>query len=368
MRKQCKKLILPAAVCLLCLYVLRMLPAAAADIPTLFHNDDPWYKDGVSPLVEREDVRYIPADIFSMFDYMKVSTPTQNNLLIHNTETGAYVSILFKEQSALINGILHEKIGVFRDSGVYYVEADTICEELGFFTRLYIRDDGSITMQICDENVISTSLTALIRSYMPGETEDGYGEEDLAPEPEHGKVSEAAVLYLFCRDTNTTDEFQAKKILDQEKLNYTLFLHSESQPGTLIRQNIVGMCGLTLPDLIKDGDITGAMDDINSRFTGITRGWVYLTVSTGDDNWDESLRNAGYCPVKPDFVVNGGSDPDALINSILGTADERGWCSIWLENCWNTEIFFSRAMVSFCMAGPPLVKVGSGSGLYQYRE
>jgi len=211
-----------------------------------------------------------------------------------------------------------------------------ICEELGFFTRLYIRDDGSITMQICDENVISTSLTALIRSYMPGETEDGYGEEDLAPEPEHGKVSEAAVLYLFCRDTNTTDEFQAKKILDQEKLNYTLFLHSESQPGTLIRQNIVGMCGLTLPDLIKDGDITGALDDINSRFTGITRGWVYLTVSTGDDNWDESLRNAGYCPVKPDFVVNGGSDPDALINSILGTADERGWCSIWLENCWNT--------------------------------
>ena len=337
-----KKLKLNKAVCLLAAVLMMLLPRAGsvrgseAEIPSLFHNDDPWYKDGVSPLIERDGVRYIPADIFTMFDYMKVSTPTNDNLLIHNTDTGAYVSILFMEQSALINGTVHKNIGVFRDGGVYYVEADTVCEGLGFTTRLYIRDNGDISMQICDSNVISTSLTALIRSYMPAENADGYTEEDLPPETVPEEASEAAVIYLFCGEPDKMAEFQAKTVLEQEKLNYTLFLDSGSDPGTLIRQSIGGICGLAIPGVVKDGDIVKALDGINSRFAGISRSRVTLTLSGGDENWDESLKNAGYCPVQPDFTVNGGSDPDSLIASILGTADERGWCTVWMEDCWNT--------------------------------
>lgn len=326
---------------LLCAAFLFLLPSAAvqrteaAEIPTLFHNDDPWYKDGVSPMIERDEIRYIPADIFTMFDYMKVETPDADNLLIHNTETGAYVSILFKEQSALINGELCEKIGVFRDGGVYYVEADRICEGLGFTTRLYIRDNGDITMQICDKNVISTSLTALIRSYLPAEEENEYTGEDTAASPGE-EASEAAVIYLFCGEPDRRDEFQAKTILDRAKLNYTLFLDAGSEPETLILENIGGLCGLNTPEVIRNGDIVGALNDINRGLTDICRSRVVLTRSTGDDSWDEELRNAGYCPVRPDFTVSGGSDPDTLIRSILGTADERGWCTVWMEDCWNT--------------------------------
>lgn len=341
-----KKLKPNKAVCLLAAVLVILLPCAGsvrgaeAEIPTLFHNDDPWYKDGVSPMVERDDVRYIPAEIFTMFDYMRVSTPTADNLLIHNTETGAYVSILFLEQSALINGELYENIGVFRDGGVYYVEADTVCEGLGFTTRLYIREKGDITMQICDSNVISTSLTALIRSYLPDDGGDEYTGENLpadtVPDGSAEEDTASRVIYLFCGEPDPTDEFRAKKVLDEEKLNYTLFLNADSDPGTLIRQNIGGICGLALPDLVRDGDIAGTMNGINRRFMQITRSRVTLTLSTGDETWDESLKNAGYCPVTPDFEVNGGSDPDSLIVSILGTADEKGWCTVWMDDCWNT--------------------------------
>lgn len=324
-----------AAIVLAMIILCASFVSAEDEIPSLFHNDDAWYKDGVSPMVERDGVRYIPADIFTMFDYMKVSTPKNGNLLIHNTETGAYVSILFLERNALINGIVYEDIGVFRDGGVYYVEANPVCEGLGFSTRLYIHGNGELSMQICDGDVISSSLTQLIRSYLPQKEE--YTEEELQPEtPPENEETAAGVIYLLCGEGDADDEFPALDILEKEKLEYTLFLDGTSEPRTLIRQSIGRVCGLNLPDIVKEGNFAAALDGINGKFTEITRTRLTLTLSTGDDTADETLRNAGYCPVKPDVEVNGGSDPDRVIGEILAAADEKGWCTVFLDDCWNT--------------------------------
>lgn len=322
-----KKLILLILTAVLCASMV-----SASEIPSLFHNDDAWYKDGVSPMIERDGRRYIPADIFTMFDYMSVTTPTGNNLLIHNTDTGSYVSILFLERSALINGEVHENIGVFRDGGVYYVESDTVCEGLGFTTRLYIRDDGGISMQICDTDVISTSLTQLVQSYLPaGESNSGYEEEP--PEPEQNP-SRAAVIYLFCAEPDSGSEFTAQKILKEKKLEYTMFFDGDSEVSDVIRHSVGGICGLSLPE--NTADPAAELDEINRKFSAVTRKRVCLTVSSGDDGTDEKLREAGYCPVKPDFEINGGSDPDSITGRILALADARGWCTVWLDDCWNT--------------------------------
>lgn len=324
-----KKILLLLLAAVLCTSVV-----SAAGIPSLFHNDDAWYKDGVSPMIEREGKRYIPADIFTMFDYMSVTTPTAANLLIHNTDSGQYVSILFMQQSALINGTVHENIGVLRDGGVYYVEADAVCEGLGFTTRLYTGEDGAISMQICDSSVISTSFDALAESYLPSEEEDsGYTEEEnvTVEEPDS-----AGLIYLFCAEPDGNAEFTAQDALDDEKLAYTLFLDGESDVRTLIRQSIDGICGLDLPEPDETGTTAEQLNAINDGFCRITRWRVSLTRSAGDDAADEALRNAGYYPVKPDFEVNGGSEPDALLGEILAAVDERGWCTVWLEDCWNT--------------------------------
>jgi len=312
------------------LAVLCASMTAAEDIPTLFHNDEPWYKDGVSPLIERDGKRYIPADIFTMFDYMSVTVPKPNNLLIHNTSTGNYVSMLFLEQSALMNGTVHRKVSIFRDGGIYYVDADAVCQELGFTTRLYIREDGGVSMQICDETVISASLNELIQSYLPSEPEhDGYTEEETAvPEKEE---SEASLIYLFCGDPDSSAEFRAHDILEKKDLAYTIFFDEASDPMELIRHGMDGLCGLDI-----SSDTAEALDALNEEFAEITRRRLTLTRSTGDAAKDEELRNAGYFPVTPDFTVNGGSDPDALIWEIMLRADREGSCTVWLEDCWNT--------------------------------
>ena len=313
------------------LAVLMCAPVVcAAEIPTLFHNDDAWYKDGVSPMLEREGKRYIPADIFTMFDYMSVTTPTSDNLLIHNTETGQYVSLLFMQQSALINGELYENIGLFRDGGVYYVEADAVLEGLGFMTRLYICEDGSVSMQICDAGVVSETFTELVKSYLPEEeTGDDYTDEEIPENTDDG----AALIYLFCAEPDPASEFTAQEALEDGRLDYTIFLDGENDGRNVIRYSVGQLCGLLLPET---EDAMARLGEINEEFLKITRRRVSLILSSGDEETDESLRSAGYYPVKPDFEVNGSSDPESLIWEIKSLANEKGSCTLWLEDCWNT--------------------------------
>ena len=323
-----KKIIALMLAVLMCAYAV-----SAAEIPSLFHNDDAWYKDGVSPMIERGEKRYIPADIFRMFDYMSVTTPTSDNLLIHNTETGQYVSLLFMQQSALINGTVHENIGLFRDGGVYYVEADKVLEGLGFTSRLYICEDGSVSMQICDGNVISETFTELVQSYLPDEeTDDAYTEEEIPAVPEDTDGS-AALIYLLCAEPDPAAEFTALECLEEERLAYTVFLDGENDGHSVIRYTVGSLCGLLIPE---GEDAAARLGEINEEFRRIIRQRVSLIRSDGDDGTDEALRNAGYYPVRPDFEINGGSDPDYLIGEILALADEKGYCTVWLEDCWNT--------------------------------
>ncbi len=72
-----------------------------------------------------------------MFDSVTVTVPREDNLLIQNTATGWYLSVLFRDQTAAENGRILENVGVFRDSGMYYVEAVLACRAVGLETELY---------------------------------------------------------------------------------------------------------------------------------------------------------------------------------------------------------------------------------------
>ena len=111
-----------------------LIPSAAAEevkIPSIIVNEEEWYKDSVSPMIERGGVYYIPAEVFTMFGYITMTTPKEENLLLTNLETQKYISILFMEQAAAVNGTVVEGVGVFRDAGVYYIEAESTASSLG---------------------------------------------------------------------------------------------------------------------------------------------------------------------------------------------------------------------------------------------
>ena len=91
--------------------------------PTLYHNDDVWYKDNGAPLIKKNGQYYIPIDILTMFDTVTLETHPQDNLLLYaDTENGtAYASILYGEQLAAVNGEIVQNVEIFHQNGYYYL-------------------------------------------------------------------------------------------------------------------------------------------------------------------------------------------------------------------------------------------------------
>lgn len=296
--------------------------AVEVKIPSLFCNDEEWYKDTVSPLILRDGKYYIPADLFSMFDYISVTVPDDNNLLIHNTDSGEYISILFDEQSAAVNGEIVDDVGIFRYDGVYYSDAGLVCEAVGLGREYYTSENGDVSLRITDDNKIFT-LEELIGGYLPDEDEL-YADEDR----EEDVVKR---IYLLCSSPDGKQlTFPARDNLDFYGLEYTLFLDSSSSADTILASLADGEYGL-------EADSVESLDKLNEKIFTYSRRSSRLTLSTGDDEADKALRDAGYCTIKPDFTVNGGTYADGMLADIINYLGEHESCTVWLEDCWSSQ-------------------------------
>lgn len=303
--------------------------AESGKIPSLFYNDEAWYKDSSAPLVIRNGEYYVPAEIFKMFDYVSVTTPTDDNLLIHNTATGEYMSILFMSQSAAINGKIVEDVGSFRDSGAYYVNAETVCDAIGIKREYYDTDEGNTILRLYDSDR-KLSLGTLLKSYEV--------EEEEYEEPPIGTIRVLKRIYILVKSpSNAPAEYIAKYKLDEYGLNYTMFLDSGADIYELIEANSMGAYGIFTVDNVRSGAaVAGELDKLNNRFSNFTNKNTRITLTTGSKDEDRVLEGLGYIPIKPNFTVNGGSNAEALFADMIAFITKNGACTILLEDCWNS--------------------------------
>lgn len=325
-----------------------------AEPPSLFHDDEAWYKDSVSPLVIRDGIRYVPSDIFNMLDMINVEIYNGNNLLIENTSSGQYVSILFLERTAVINDVIHEDIDIFRDNGVYYVDAATVAEAVGVSIEEYALSDassGEIGLRLYDSSAKLT-VEQLLAPYVDGNSDDSrtdgssefdYGFDDSynSNTPESGGVeSGIKKIYVLSREPSAGEYFTAKKSLDDAGIEYTLFVDGTESVGEIIGLCAAGEYG------IDSGlsDISGAAeraDKINAGFYELSGRMTHLTLATGDDTADGSLISAGYRVISPDFTVNVGNDAYTVLEGIKAYLSdnsdrENNYCTLMLTDCWQT--------------------------------
>lgn len=329
-----RKSIIRLIAALLCALMLVLVPATvyaeAGKVPSLFYNDEAWYKDSSSPLVVRKGEYFVPAEIFRMFDSVSVTTPTDDNLLIHNTETGEYISLLFSSQSAAVNGEIIRGVSSFRDSGAYYVNAETVCNAIGIKIEYYEAEDGKITLRLYDSDR-KLSLGTLIKNYV---VEDG----DTVGEIEGTSQVLKRIYILIKTPSNVSPEYVAKYRLDEYGLNYTMFLTSRVEIDDVLEASAKGMYGIVPINTRRvDGvDIAAELDGVNEIFMPYTRRQARLTLSTGNAQEDEILESLGYIPLKPDFTVNGSSNADALFADMIAYITKNGSCTVLLEDCWNS--------------------------------
>ena len=329
-----------AAAILLALCLLISSPVRAA-LPSLFTGDEAWYRDPLEPLVIRDGVYYVPADLFGALDGVTFTMPAEGNLLFENTATGAYVSILFsKNGSAATGGEIVEGIGIYRDETTFYVEADPVCDALGIRREIMTSEDGSVTMRLLSGDSRFT-IEQLAEVY---EADAGWqrgGPELLPVTPEREDTRRR--LYLLCTSPEEDASYVASLGLARAGLNYTVFLWDDADPATILGGAVHGEYGVATDD---SEDLTGSLAAANERIAAYTHRRTVLTISTGDPAQDAALGEAGFCPITPDLTVTSFTDPDEAMNEIAVWLEEeesvRPYAVVFFTDCWMSDQMIPR--------------------------
>ena len=299
-------------------------------MPSLIRNDEAWYKDAVEPLLLRGGEVFVPADFFGLFESISYSEPKEGNLLLTNTVTGGYVSILTDDGSSAVNGEIGGKVGVFQDGNVWYVEARPVCTALGLGMETVAEIKGVPSVRITDGNE-RLSAAMLLAAFTP-DTQTGVRPQTV-PEVEPAKR-----LFIFCTSPEEGTEYSIEAELERFGMKCTVFLwHDATLPEMLAGQSY-GAFGVATTD---EEDTAAGLTEADRRIREMTGRRTRWTITTQDPEADGALREAGFCPLTPDFTVTSLTALDTMMASLEGTLDVQNEVSVFLTDCWKGTVAVS---------------------------
>ena len=319
--------VVTAALLLPAVFVTSAFSVSDDDVPTLFHNDEAWYKDEIAPALLKDGILHVPSDFISMFDYITFATESEGeNLLFTNTKTGDYVSILYSVRAACVNGKIVEAVSIFRENGYYYLDVEFICGNLGLMVEY--SGEESITdrsVRVYDDERVMDFAELL----------SVYDEEELemlpeAPveEPDEGADYSPTPIYLICRDTRETEYVLARSLADRYGFDYSLFLTQETE--NIAALDMTEEIGLAVSSLAE-------AESLNDQIKSVFRQKTHLILTTGDEAADSQLATAGYHILKPDFTVDRTTDAEVMFGEIIKHAATYERAVVLLEDVWQSE-------------------------------
>ena len=223
-----------AAACLcaaLLFCVLFGARARAASAPSLFYDDERWYRDAAAGLVVQDGVFYVPVDIFGRFSELQLRIDAGiGEFMIYNRTTGAYITVLAAESLATVNGAEEIPIVTFRRGGCYYVDAPFFCSVLSMEWEVSPSSapDG-ISLRICS-GMQTRTLAELLFSYesseLPPVTSDS-GQIVTDPPISSGIDTTARQIYLTFNTFTPAMFDRIVGILDRYDVSATFFFTEE---------------------------------------------------------------------------------------------------------------------------------------------
>lgn len=300
----------------------------SARIPSLFRNDEAWYKDAVEPLVMREEAAYIPADFFAAFPDVSYTVPAEGNLLL--TGRAGYVSVLLSDGSSAVNGEIGTTVGIFRDGSAYYVEAEPVCAALGLNIQLQEQEDGSVAARVTDGNQ-RLSMAQLLSAY---EVPDSEGVRTNLED----RREAARRLFIFCTSPEDSTEFSIEAELERLGMRCTVFLWHDASLEQILAGQSYGDFGVATTD---EADTAGALTEANERIWSLTRRTARWTLTTEDPEKDALLREAGFCPLVPDFTVTSLTALDTMMAELETRLNTENKVSVFLTDCCKGTVAVS---------------------------
>lgn len=247
--------------------------AATTTAPTLYCNDEVWYKDAQLPLVPYHQNYLVPVSIFSMIPGFEVSVDRQSeNIVITDRQRDDYyISFNHKEEQAIVGYEGNATEFFCRThkffATEYYVSPQIVCEYMGLECEIYVSEyDGSVSLRISDPETAKQSFGQLLYRYNPAA---------LGIEPEQdGTPIEPYVtgkpVYLTFNGISDTYISELLLTLRQNNVQATFFLTEEdilNNPKSVIRLYTEGhSVGIYVETEFKDSalDFDAVMEDLGA--------------------------------------------------------------------------------------------------------
>lgn len=136
--------------------------------PSLYVNDEVWYKTGIYPLKVYNSI-CVPISIFEQLESITVTINANNTAMIKRSES-CYISFDFNRNSAISPYSNNEKFyfKTYSEDGERYLPMLTVCTHLGLQHETYqSKIDQSLSVRISDGSQ-QKSFRELLERYNPG--------------------------------------------------------------------------------------------------------------------------------------------------------------------------------------------------------
>ena len=138
--------------------------AIGENIPTIFINNEAWYKYRILPLVMINDEPCVPISVFAGFDFLNVSYDESNSCCLISSDSGEYISINTKNCRYLTHSGERGDIIVSSSERENYISAKTAAKALGIGVELTVFYDKDVIRFYVEEEM--QSLEILIDYYI----------------------------------------------------------------------------------------------------------------------------------------------------------------------------------------------------------
>lgn len=231
-----------AAVCILFGAIFSARVRADEDVeflPTLFCNDEAWYKAEMYPLDRYFSTYYVPSSFFGRFEGVSIT---------YNERFGTLLISYAKAQTKFISFNLNTDLALTNDSEEFYamiytkeseryVPLEAVCDALGFSYEYYKSVKFASTVaRICDGSE-KKSFAELLAPYDSGDTPDVTLPPD-SPTVNPPAPSDAKTVFLTFDSLDWKELDTILQILAAHDAKATFFLSSDEQksnPEALIK-------------------------------------------------------------------------------------------------------------------------------------
>ncbi len=284
--------------------------ARAASAPSLFYDDERWYRDAAAGLVVKDGVYYVPVDIFGMFSELQLRIDAgAGEFMIYNRTTGAYITVLTGENLATVNGAEEVTIVTFRHGGCDYVDAAFFCSVLSMEMEVSpsAAPDG-VSLRICSgwqTRTLAELLASYATSELPPVSSDSL--QTVTEPPITSSIDMTARQIYLTFNTFTPSMFvRILDVLDGAGVSATFFLTEEElreMPEIVVslaaREHAVA---LIVPVTATCGEFLEAADAANARLYALTMRKTRIVQAAGGTQSSgfgeaelQRIEEAGYC-------------------------------------------------------------------------